>query len=121
MRIKNSYGINDIYVYSIDKSLHEAYKKYIKPKISEKQEEEFREMAKELSEQIDFIFKHELQNGWEEKIFNEGKLLDKNGKKALISAEEIRKALDRDGEIQFFAHPWKMNGDSIKAIEELKK
>lgn len=115
IKIWNNY---DCGVYRVNSNIKKIFKKQIKKLFSPEQEKQLRQMAKELGEELSLVFEHNLHRGWENKILAGGTALDKDGKREFKTAQEIRRALSCDGQIQF--HARRKNG-SMSFIQKIKK
>lgn len=93
-------------------------KKEIEKHFTEKEMVVIKKMAKKFGEKLGLEFSHNLSRSWENKLLADARVLTKIGDGELETKEAIRKALNEDGKIQFFAH--RKNG-SMALVKRLRK
>jgi len=110
----NSY---DMGVLQVNRNALKSIEKEIREKFTKEQIRELRQMAKEFGEQRSLEYAHNLKRGWEKKLLNEGRVLDRRGTE-ITTVQQVKDIFRRDGQIQFFAYN---KGKSLKVIDSLKK
>lgn len=110
----NSY---DMSVFKINHAALAKLLKDTKEKFTDGETKQLRQIEKEFGEKLGLEFSHNLKRGWEGKLLNEGRVLDRKGKE-LITVKEVKAAFQRDGKIEFFAYG---KFKSLSIVEKLKK
>ena len=90
-------------VFKITPSLKKFYSKEIKQRLSREELSQIKKFARIFAEDMALVFVHNLKRGWENKLLANGEVTTKSNCR-LSSKEEIRRALDSDGEIQFHTY-----------------
>lgn len=108
---------HDRSVLKITPSLKKFYFKEVKRCLSKEELSQIKKFARVFAEDMALVFIHNLKRGWENKLLANGEVTTKSNCR-LSSKEEIGRALDSDGEIQF--HAYRRFG-SCAFIKELLK
>jgi len=114
IKVWNNYDMGVFRVHPDIKKMAEKTKEIFNPE----ELKELRKIAREFMEELGLEFVHNLTAGWERKILANGKVLTKSGRQELKTADEIKKAISENGEIQFLAHK---KNSSLRFISSIKK
>ena len=97
-------------IYSRINSSIAELKEDIKTKFTAGGLKEYAEVVDKFVEGVGLEFTHNLKDGREEMVLNDGEVYTLNRIEELKTKKEIREALAEKGEVEFFCHGWKFAG-----------